>query len=192
MSGAVNKFVLVIYKLRTPVLICARGYMYLVRRHKKVEHENLKNMRIAHALTNENVYFFNGSNSVRFVLPPFLMVSTLQGNDCFFISRSHFGKGFILQESKRESGKLFPFRNKADILGDVSMLCNNFHTHMIKGDLHTEYKMQQGLFSSNGRGDGQTDSVPRVYNYGFDPLSRLGNIVMKTGQKIQNTGFLSV
>ena len=39
------------------------------------------------------------------------------------------------------------------------------------------------LSSSNCRGHGQTDSMPGVCNNGVDPLSLLGNIATKTGQK---------
>ena len=39
------------------------------------------------------------------------------------------------------------------------------------------------LFSSNWRGDGQTNSVSEVCNYGYVLLSFLGNAVLRTGQK---------
>ena len=39
------------------------------------------------------------------------------------------------------------------------------------------------LSSSNSRGDGQTDSVLGVRNYGYVPLSLLGNTVTIIGQK---------
>ena len=41
----------------------------------------------------------------------------------------------------------------------------------------------KALSSSNWSGDGQTDSVPGVCGYGFVPLSLLGNIVMRNGEK---------
>ena len=46
-----------------------------------------------------------------------------------------------------------------------------------------KYALHTCLSSLKWRGDGQTDSMPGVCNNGFDPLSHLGNIVMRIGKK---------